>query len=1100
MKPVYKTHLSLLMTVLLVFALLMNTFPAAAQSFGQWWGNRLVQPVASDARQYPELDAQIATGETLNLIVGLNLPHLFTPEGYINSYQVKRQRDDIKRVQKMLLDYLGEDAEAYVLYDLIPFVALRVNAAAWQRLKATAMVASIEEDALVPNTLESSVPIGGAPNVWAEGVEGTGWAVAVLDSGVQWDHEFLGGAAHSRVISEACFSNANGGGRGVSLCPDGSNIQTTGHAADPDVLGCSATGLALDGGTLCTHGTHVAGIAAGNHLYASVAYDGVARSANIIGIQVFTRFNNDGDCGGVAPCVLSYISDQVRGLERVLELRSTYGLNIAAVNMSLGGGAYTDAQQALCDTNNASRRTAIQNLRSVGIATIIAAGNNGYVSQISAPGCISEAIAVGASTDSDGIASFSNMNNLVELMAPGVAIVSSVNNAAGNGYASMQGTSMATPYVAGVWTLMRALAPSASVDDILAALQDTGVPIADTRSGGYATKPRVQVDRAGGVLNVATWLGNSTAWNAAANWSTGAVPGRFNSVLIPTAPVGGNFPSLDVNAAISGLTLQDGAQLNVHNPFLLTIFGDWSQGSGSVFNATAGTVRFAGNWDQTLTMSGETNDHFFNLDIGDGSAETALTPGSDLDVNGALTIAAHAALIGSNRTINVAGDWSDAGTTFIPQTSTVVFDGDDQSVERLNTIRTVMTQNFADYDGLASGNFTSSPPAGWSRNPATTNGWYFGRNAPWEVDAAFAMRWWNGSSTVIDSWLFSAGLPLEAGKVYTLQFQYRTSLDFDDQDLLISLGSAAAPASMTQSIWSVLGATNTTWSAVSQNFQVAADGTYYLGFRNQDNDNAYYGILLDNISLSVTENLEFYNLTIASTTQASFANPTWVKNALVVSPGGVMNLNDHPLAVDNALTNNGTLRQSLPVNDASVEFLHIQNSAASITQYRGVMVDSSATDQNLGATTVSVRELNSGEYCTTTEGSSPDYAGRCFAITPVTQPESGQPVLVRLYARTSDELNGIAASNLAVYRHQGPGLGWVALNNRAVGSVGVYSYAQGDTEHFSAFLVAETGAGNEPTAVQLRTIQGRSALNAALLAVLLVALATGGLYLRRRTR
>ena len=61
---------------------------------------------------------------------------------------------------------------------------------------------------------------------------------------------------------------------------------------------------------------------------------------------------------------------------------------------------------------------------------------------------------------------------------------------------------------------------------------------------------------------------------------------------------------------------------------------------------------------------------------------------------------------------------------------------------------------------------------------------------------------------------------------------------------------------------------------------------------------------------------------------------------------------------------------------------------------------------NLGNTTVFVRELNFGEYCTNTGAASPPYARRCFEITPPTQPTTD--VLVRLYARTADELNDIA--------------------------------------------------------------------------------------------
>lgn len=77
---------------------------------------------------------------------------------------------------------------------------------------------------------------------------------------------------------------------------------------------------------------------------------------------------------------------QCRSLERVLEMNST--TNIAAVNMSLGGGQFT----ANCDATDAAAKTAIDNLRSVNIATVIASGNSSYTNALGSPACISTAV------------------------------------------------------------------------------------------------------------------------------------------------------------------------------------------------------------------------------------------------------------------------------------------------------------------------------------------------------------------------------------------------------------------------------------------------------------------------------------------------------------------------------------------------------------------------------------------------------------------------------------------------------------------------------------------------------------------------------------
>jgi hypothetical protein len=212
-------------------------------------------------------------------------------------------------------------------------------------------------------------------------------------------------------------------------------------------------------------------------------------------IQVFSRFNAAADCfPSAAPCVQAYFSDIIAGLDHVYSMRTL--VNFAAVNLSLGGGGFTNP----CDTVDATHqalKASIDLLRSAGIATVIASGNDGLLDQISSPACISSAVSVGSTDDgssgtmADQVSSFTNMASFLSLLAPGRWIVSSVP---GGGFANFAGTSMATPHVAGAFAVLKQKAPAASVSQLLGALQTTGLPVLDPPAG--LTKSRIRVKAA----------------------------------------------------------------------------------------------------------------------------------------------------------------------------------------------------------------------------------------------------------------------------------------------------------------------------------------------------------------------------------------------------------------------------------------------------------------------------------------------------------------------------------------------------------------------------------------------------------------------------
>ena len=452
------------------------------------------------------------------MLVGLDVAH--RAYGGLGRAGRQVQQDAIKAAQDAVIAQLPNNAGVRVnaRFKTIPYLGLTVNRRALQALLNAPSVRSLEEDSLSRPAMNSSNGVIGAPVAWSEGFDGSGWAVAVLDSGVDLDHAWFN-TGGDKIVAEACYSSDNGSDV-LSLCPPDGNDTVTESTAEGSGDDCP---LSVDG---CGHGTHVAGTVAGNN-GGGTDLVGVAPGADIIAVNVFTKFTDSGVCDGAAPCILSYTSDQIKGLEQVLILSA--GMDIAAANMSLGGGRYYD--QASCDTANGARKLAIDNLRSVGIATVISAGNDSYVDSIGAPGCISSAISVGATTDADNIASFSNIYPQLHLLAPGVSITSAYPP---SGTGVLQGTSMAAPHVAGAWAVLKQLNPSATVDQALSSLQNTATLVDDNRPGGIETAiPRINLDLALGanrtnfaIRNIGRGplTVNTIALETAAAWITWAQP------------------------------------------------------------------------------------------------------------------------------------------------------------------------------------------------------------------------------------------------------------------------------------------------------------------------------------------------------------------------------------------------------------------------------------------------------------------------------------------------------------------------------------------------------------------------------------------------
>jgi major intracellular serine protease len=231
-----------------------------------------------------------------------------------------------------------------------------------------------------------------APTLWEQGVDGEGVVVAILDTGCDVNHPDLA----PQIIGGRNFTRDNNG--------------------DPNIF-TDTNG----------HGTHVAGtIAAHGQIM------GVAPGAKLLIVKVL-----DGTGSGT-------YSGIVNGLNYAINWRGANGERVRIINMSLGG-PYDDSRLY------AAVKKAVDN----NISVVVAAGNEGDNSEltheISFPGSYNEVIEVGAIDDVHKMANFSNTNLELDVVGPGVMIHSTYLNGQ---YATLSGTSMATPHISGALALL----------------------------------------------------------------------------------------------------------------------------------------------------------------------------------------------------------------------------------------------------------------------------------------------------------------------------------------------------------------------------------------------------------------------------------------------------------------------------------------------------------------------------------------------------------------------------------------------------------------------------------------------------------------------
>ncbi|MFI9818597.1 S8 family serine peptidase [Saccharothrix variisporea] len=184
------------------------------------------------------------------------------------------------------------------------------------------------------------------------------------------------------------------------------------------------------------HGTHVSGTIGGKTW-------GIAKKTKLVAVRIL-------GCGGSAPD-----SDGVEGIEWIAR---------NAVKPAVVNGSFTFDTPGIGDD-------AIARLNAAGVTFVVAAGNSSADACNTGPARNTNVIAVGATDNQDNRASFSNYGSCVDIFAPGNNITSA-GHSSDTGSATMSGTSMASPHVAGGAALYLSGNPSASPADVLKALTD----------------------------------------------------------------------------------------------------------------------------------------------------------------------------------------------------------------------------------------------------------------------------------------------------------------------------------------------------------------------------------------------------------------------------------------------------------------------------------------------------------------------------------------------------------------------------------------------------------------------------------------------------
>ena len=379
------------------------------------------------------------------------------PEAVIRALQETATRSQAPFVKRLAGRGAVVETQLWATNALI----VRAEPAVLDELAHDPAVASVTADTIVPLPKVTQEPVDtklddgevvwsvqkiGAPDVWAQGLDGTGVTVGLVDTGADGTHPDLAG----KIV------------------------------AFHDFIGTSTT--AIDGQG---HGTHTAGTIAGCGKGGKKT--GVAPGAKLIVARVFSEQG-------------ASTADLLKAMQWIMDPDGNPATNDAPRVCSNSWGSNSQTDKSFWNV--------IAAWRAAGIFPSFAAGNAGpRPSTVGIPGGYPISFAAGATDSSDGIASFSSRGPISwdgvsmikpDVSAPGHKVISCKD---GGGYWSLSGTSMACPHVTGLVALMLQGNPSLKIEEIETILRDTSIDLGAAGNDNDFGRGRIDAKKACAMLS-----------------------------------------------------------------------------------------------------------------------------------------------------------------------------------------------------------------------------------------------------------------------------------------------------------------------------------------------------------------------------------------------------------------------------------------------------------------------------------------------------------------------------------------------------------------------------------------------------------------------